>query len=293
MTPDALTRAGIAGIVAGDAAAAARWETLPEGTFNAISRLVAGSKAWFVKTGPLACRRMFAGEAQGLRILARAGALRVPGVVAAGETGETAYLVLEWLDIASGGRGRTLGEGLARLHGHTAPRFGFEADNTIGSTLQRNSWRDDWAEFFRDCRLAPQLALAAAAGHRRLVDMGERLLASTPALLRGHRPRPALLHGDLWAGNAGELRSGEAAVYDPAAYYGDREADLAMTELFGGFEPDFHAAYRAASPLDEAGYAIRRELYNLYHVLNHLHLFGGGYARQAEGMIARLLAHVR
>jgi fructosamine-3-kinase len=115
------------------------------------------------------------------------------------------------------------------------------------------------------------------------------LLALVPALLEGHEPQPSLLHGDLWCGNAGRLPDGTPVVFDPAVYFGDREADLAMTELFGGFGPDFHAAYREAWPLDP-GYATRRTLYNLYHVLNHFTLFGGGYAQQALAMIAELRA---
>ena len=113
-----------------------------------------------------------------------------------------------------------------------------------------------------------------------------------PAFFPGHEPLPSLLHGDLWSGNAAALAGGEPVIFDPAIYYGDREADLAMTELFGGFPPAFYEAYGAEYPLD-AGYATRRQLYNLYHVLNHLNLFGGGYRVQAERMIAQLLAQVR
>ena len=171
-----------------------------------------------------------------------------------------------------------------------APRFGWPRDNTIGTTPQVNAWGDDWAEFFRDRRIAPQLALAARNGHGGALQRdGERLLAAIPALLAGHAPAPSLLHGDLWSGNAACLATGEPVIFDPAVYYGDREADLAMTELFGGFGADFYAAYRDAWPLPD-GYERRRTLYNLYHVLNHLNLFGGGYGAQAETMIARLLA---
>jgi protein-ribulosamine 3-kinase len=116
-------------------------------------------------------------------------------------------------------------------------------------------------------------------------------LAGLPALL-DHGPAPSLLHGDLWTGNLGYLPDGTPAVFDPAVYYGDREADLAMSELFGGFGRDFYAAYRDAWPLD-AGYGTRKTLYNLYHILNHLNLFGGGYLGQARAMIDRLLAEIR
>jgi fructosamine-3-kinase len=136
------------------------------------------------------------------------------------------------------------------------------------------------------------LALAAQRGATSLVRHGEQLRARLPAFFSDYRPAPALLHGDLWSGNFSALSDGTPVVFDPASYYGDREADLAMTELFGGFDQDFYAAYRAAWPPDP-GYAVRKSLYNLYHVLNHDQLFGGGYGRQAGQMIARLLAEAR
>jgi fructosamine-3-kinase len=217
----------------------------------------------------------------------------VPQVIASGLTAEVAFLALEWLELAGGGRGAPLARALARLHRNEGERYGWHRDNTIGPTPQRNAEADDWPTFFRDARLAPQLALARRnALPAALLDAGERLLAQVPALLAGHAPRPSLLHGDLWSGNAGCLASGEPVVFDPAVYYGDREADLAMTELFGGFDDAFHAAYREEWPLDP-GYAERRTLYNLYHVLNHANLFGGGYARQAQSMIGALLANRR
>ncbi len=204
----------------------------------------------------------------------------------------SAFLALEWLDFEGGGRDAELGRALAELHRVTGREFGWHRDNTIGTTPQRNATADDWATFFRDRRIAPQLAFAADNGYRgRLQSDGERLLAAIPGLLAGHAPPPSLLHGDLWSGNAARLATGEPVIFDPAVYYGDREADLAMTELFGGFGADFHAAYREAWPID-AGYSLRRTLYNLYHVLNHLNLFGGGYLGQAEAMIRRLLAEV-
>ncbi len=122
-----------------------------------------------------------------------------------------------------------------------------------------------------------------------LQRLGEKLMDTLPAFFAGYTPQPSLLHGDLWSGNHAFLADGTPVIFDPAAYYGDRECDLAMTELFGGYSAEFYAAYRAAYPLD-AGYATRRDLYNLYHILNHANLFGGGYTRQAEQMMQRLLA---
>ena len=172
----------------------------------------------------------------------------------------------------------------------TSSRFGFAQDNYIGTTPQPNDWKDNWMDFWREQRLGFQLRLAAQNGYGgKLQALGEKLLDALPAFFTGCMPQPALLHGDLWSGNHAFLADGTPVIFDPAPYYGDRECDLAMTELFGGYPADFYAAYRAAYPLDD-GYAVRRDLYNLYHILNHANLFGGGYARQAEGMMQRLLA---
>ena len=137
------------------------------------------------------------------------------------------------------------------------------------------------------------MELAAQNGYSGALQQdGDTLLAHLDAFFDGYTPAPSLLHGDLWGGNHGYLADGAPVIFDPAVYIGDRECDLAMTELFGGFAPDFHAAYSAVWPLD-AGCAVRKTLYNLYHVLNHANLFGGGYAAQAERMIAQLMAHIR
>ncbi len=267
-----------------------RWTACGGSSLNDTWRFDADGARYFVKVNGVARRAMLDAEADGLGALARAAAVRVPTPVACGAADDGAFLVLEWLDFAGGGRDAALGRALAQLHRVTGPEFGWHRDNTIGTTPQQNATADDWATFFCDRRIAPQLALAVDHGHRgRLQRDGERLLAAIPGLLAGHAPPPSLVHGDLWSGNAARLATGEPVIFDPAVYYGDREADLAMTELFGGFGADFHAAYREAWPID-AGYPIRRTLYNLYHVLNHLNLFGGGYLRQAEAMIGLLLA---
>ena len=201
--------------------------------------------------------------------------------------------MLEYLELrpADDKAMRALGRNLACLHCVTRDRYGWNRDNTIGSTPQINTQADDWVAFWRERRLGHQLRLAASLGHGgRLIANGERLLEKLPALFAGYNPPPSLLHGDLWSGNAAMEAGGEPVIYDPAVYYGDREADLAMTELFGGYSRSFYDAYRSEYPLD-AGYAMRKHLYNLYHVLNHLNLFGGGYGAQAERMIEQLLAH--
>jgi len=165
-------------------------------------------------------------------------------------------------------------------------RFGWHRPNTIGTTPQPNDWAEDWTEFWIDRRIGWQLRLARRRGGQ--FPQSDRLLAAIPSLLEGHQPQPALLHGDLWSGNAAVTADGVPVIFDPATYWGDRETDLAMTELFGGFPDRFYTGYRSVYPY-EPGYEIRKSLYNLYHILNHFNLFGGGYASQANAMIDRLL----
>lgn len=238
---------------------------------------------------------MFAAEADGLVALAAAGAVRVPTPLCHGVADGYAFLALEYLALgsASGAAQEQLGRQLATLHRVTQPQFGWHRDNTIGSTPQLNAPTDHWPEFLRERRLRFQLQLAArqAAG-RPAIALGEQLLVQLDGFFAGYRPRPSLLHGDLWSGNAAQTIDGDPAIFDPAVYFGDRETDVAMTELFGGFSTRFYGAYREAWPLDP-GYGVRRDLYNLYHVLNHANLFGGGYWSQAERMMERLLAEIR
>jgi fructosamine-3-kinase len=263
------------------------------GCINQAVRLRHGEQTYFVKLNSAAHADMFEAEARGLRELRDSHTLRVPEPLCWGVDGQTAWLVLENLALGGSGDPATLGRGLARLHRVTQPQFGWVWDNTIGSTPQINTPNQDWIAFWREHRLRFQLDFAERHGHGgRLRERGERLLAEFPRLFADYQPVASLLHGDLWSGNYAYTRDGEPVIFDPAVYYGDREADLAMTELFGGFGRDFYAAYRDAYPLDE-GYAVRKTLYNLYHILNHLNLFGGGYLSQAQGMIDRLLSELR
>ena len=268
---------------------------VPGGSINECYHWPCTGGALFVKVAPRDRLPDFEAEVAGLAELEAAHAVRVPRVLAVGYTDSAAFLALEW--ITAGARTpdceRRLGEGLARLHAVSAPRFGWRRDNTIGRTPQANAWTDDWAEFFRERRLRPQLARAVAGGYGHILEApGERLLESLHLLLAGHRPSPSLLHGDLWGGNWLASEDIEPVVFDVAVYYGDRETDLAMTRLFGGFGNAFYKAYEDVTP-PAAGEPMRRDLYNLYHVLNHANLFGAGYARQARESIDRLLAQVR
>lgn len=238
---------------------------------------------------------MFETEFDALTELAEQNTVRVPKPLWQGSIDDRAYLVMEYLPLRplDDTAAETLGRQLAALHQRIQPYHGWHRDNTIGSTSQPNASDHDWSRFWRDQRIGHQLRLAADNGHHgALQRLGMQLLDSISALLRDHHPQPALLHGDLWVGNAAMFTEGQPVVFDPASYYGDREADIAMTELFGGFGQRFHAAYREVYPLD-AGYSVRRSLYNLYHVLNHLNLFGGAYLRQAQHIMERLLAECR
>ena len=260
--------------------------------------------SYFVKIHRAAGLSMFEAEQEGLLELAKSGGLRVPDALHCGISRDDAYLVMEYVPLKNTGDDELLGEGLAAMHryepqtvesqasstGSGQGRFGWHRDNTIGSTPQLNDWTDDWVSFWAEQRLGYQLRLAATNGAgQAFVRRGEKLQAALPSFFTDYRPAASLLHGDLWSGNYAFDETGRPVIFDPAVYFGDREADMAMTELFGGFSSRFYDAYQAAWPLD-AGYATRKTLYNLYHILNHFNLFGGGYLSQAQGMVDRLLA---
>ncbi|HET6724408.1 MAG TPA: fructosamine kinase family protein [Gammaproteobacteria bacterium] len=266
-----------------------RFAPVGGGDINEAWRFDGAGTRWFVKLNTDSKLDMFAAERDALAELAYADAVRVPRPLCLGRAAGRAFLVLEFLDLKppDAASDAQLGQALARQHRHTANRFGWHRDNTIGSTKQINGQLDDWANFWRERRLLPQLELAARNGRADLRAQAAPLLAGLDAFFSGYQPVPSLLHGDLWGGNRARLADGSAVIFDPAVYYGDREADIAMTELFGGFDPAFYAAYAKEWRLDE-GYASRRRLYNLYHVLNHLNLFGGGFGAQARSLIAAL-----
>ncbi len=264
------------------------------GCINQAYKIEGKGQRFFVKLNDRRSSAMFEAEAAGLRELYDSDTLQVPEPVCWGEDSSGKWLVMEYVDMtgAASPDAAALGTGLAAMHQRTSDKFGWKRDNTIGSTAQINTPTYDWVQFWREYRLGYQLKLAQANGHTgKLLVSGDKLLASLESFFPGGGPAPALLHGDLWSGNYGFARDGRPVVFDPAVYYGDRETDIAMTELFGGFPASFYAAYRETYPLD-AGYNIRKTLYNLYHILNHLNLFGGGYRHQAEQMMASLLSEI-
>ncbi|MEG4532633.1 fructosamine kinase family protein [Microcoleus sp. D2_18a_D3] len=276
------------------------------GCINQGYSISSSSRTYFVKINQASQVAMFEAEALGLEQMGETQTIRVPEPICWGTEGNSAYIVLEWLDL--GGRGgdrawEEMGRKLAAMHKYTPPNppllrggeepnstllrgvFGWEINNTIGSTIQINNWTANWAEFWAEHRIGYQLKLARRRGGH--FPQGERLLEMIPELLAGYEPQPSLVHGDLWGGNAGVTSAGEPVIFDPAAYFGDREVDIAMTELFGGFPAQFYRGYNQVWSLD-SGYEERKTLYNLYHILNHFNLFGGSYESQANQMISRI-----
>ena len=264
------------------------------GCINEAMRLDGSSGSYFVKLNTSGLADMFEAEAAGLAAICATGAIRAPEPVCWGENDRQSWLVMEYIEPghAHSWSSERLGEKLAAMHRHSAAGFGWVRDNYIGQTPQPNNQRQDWVEFLSGQRLGFQLELARDNGAPgQLYDSGQRLITTLPAFFSGYQPAPSLLHGDLWGGNWACDSTGQPVIFDPAVYFGDREADLAMTELFGGFDDRFYHSYRQSWPIDP-GYETRKVLYNLYHILNHFNLFGGGYAGQALGMVDRLLAEV-
>ena len=249
----------------------------------------------FLKTNGTDAAWMLDAEADGLAALAAAGALRVPGVLGHGEAHGSAWLALEWLELRAPTpeTEAALGAGLARQHAEPGPHFGWSCDNAIGASPQVNTRDNDWGRFFARRRIGAQLELGRRNGlPAELLARGARLVERIPALLAGRQAAPALLHGDLWGGNRAADSAGRPVVFDPAVHYGDAECDLAMTRLFGGFDRAFYDAYDAVLP-PAPGWRQRLPLYQLYHVLNHANLFGGGYVRQAGALMDAVFRGLR
>jgi fructosamine-3-kinase len=244
---------------------------------------------YFVKQNQASQIAMFEAEAMGLEEMLLTASIRVPKPICWGVASNSAYIVLEWLELA-GGNAKSweeMGRKLAAMHKSSNNQgFGWKINNTIGSTPQINTWTADWVEFYIKHRLGYQFKLARQRGGN--FPQEDKLVALIPELLANHQVQPSLVHGDLWGGNAGCTASGEPVIFDPATYFADREVDIAMTELFGGFPAAFYNGYNKVFPLD-ANYEQRKTLYNLYHILNHFNLFGGGYASQANRMIEQIL----
>ena len=261
------------------------------GCINDARRLEsANGEVYFAKANSADFLRLFKAEAKALAEIASTRTVRVPAMICHGVSGNRSFLVLEFLETGriGGAAQHKLGQDLAHLHRIEKPHFGWKIDNAIGATHQPNPASDDWITFYREHRLIHQFDLAKKKGQS--FHGAELLLKRIPDFFSEYKPIPSLLHGDLWGGNFACDAEGQPYVFDPASYYGDREADIAFTYMFGGFSKEFYKGYQEIFPLDP-GFGIRKTLYNLYHELNHYNLFGGGYARSAQSSINHLLAY--
>lgn len=262
-------------------------EPVEGGDINECYCIGDGNERFFVKMNDRDQLSLFETEAESLHILNEADCILVPRCIHLGTSKDKSFLILNYLPtkVLDNESGFTLGQKLARLHAWgDQPEYGFDIDNYIGLTPQPNNWRRRWCRFFAEQRIAWQLQLCNEKG----ISFGniDTITGKVIELLMNHQPKPSLLHGDLWQGNAAVTVNGPI-IFDPASYWGDRECDIALTELFGGVPPTFYEGYQSVWPLDE-GYESRKPLYNLYHILNHCNLFGGTYIAQAERMIDEL-----
>ncbi len=257
---------------------------LTGGDINLAFKISGNGRDFFVKINQREQLEQFETEALSLRTLRQHHCIRVPDVICYGQTLDKAFLVLEYLPLVkeSINGWQQLGQQLALLHQqHEQAMFGFDWDNAIGRTPQPNKWQSNWSSFFSEQRLGWQLQLLLEQGF----GFGniDYLVEQCRQRLVHHQPAPSLLHGDLWRGNVGFL-AGSPAIFDPACYYGDQEADVAFTGLFGRFPDAFYQCYQQFNKLPD-GFEQRKDLYNLYHVLNHAYLFRGTFLVQAQEMI--------
>jgi len=261
------------------------------GDINQTFRLdLAKSGFLFIKVNAAQRLGMFEAEYIALKTIHASKSIKCPQPIITGSFENKSYLVMEYIEFGSG-TGNTyaeFGRQLAAMHKTTNANFGFDIDNTIGSSPQYNSYKENWLEFWRDKRMLPQLEMAEKNGSGKGLRLAsDKVLAKLDEFFPA-QPVPSLLHGDLWSGNYAADKDSKPVIYDPASYYGDRESDLAMTELFGRCPDNFYASYDEVCPLPD-GYSRRRTLYNIYHIINHYNLFGGGYAAQAQRMLDSLI----
>ena len=268
-------------------------ESLGGGCINQVAKITDDKgNCWLLKENSPHRLDMFIAEAEGLKEISQSNSIRVPEVICYGETSKRSYLILEYISLSNKSGNHKTAEKLALMHQHQSPIFGWHRDNTIGETPQSNQTTHSWVSFWQEQRLLPQLNIALVNDYpKNAYEDGIKLVEKIPLFFNTYQPIPSLLHGDLWGGNHAFDDNENPVIFDPAVYYGDREADIAMTELFGGFDAGFYLHYNDCFKLDE-GYAVRKTLYNLYHALNHYNLFGGGSASQAANMTRRLLAEL-
>jgi fructosamine-3-kinase len=267
-----------------------QWRSVGGGCINQTYCLYNPSYKFFVKVNTIDQASNFRMEYFALAEIKNTGTITVPEPICVGTANQQCFLVLEWLDLHSSHQEQDwqlLGKQLAQLHRVTSKQgFGWHHNNSIGSTPQINTWHSNWVDFWIENRLKPQFAMAHRNGFYSRTPL-EDLWSAVPRYFDSYQPIPSLVHGDLWSGNLAFCNR-QPVIFDPALYYGDREVDIAMTELFGRLPNAFYESYNQHFPLDR-GYPQRRNLYNLYHILNHFNLFGGGYAVQADRLISELV----
>jgi protein-ribulosamine 3-kinase len=262
------------------------------GDINRAYRLSDGKQQFFIKINSLERLAMFEAERHGLNEIREGDCIRCPEPIVCGTSGAFAFIVMEYLELSGRVDEVRFAQQLAKMHLRKREQFGYPINNTIGSNPQANTYEQNWISFWQQHRLGFQLSLAKTNGiGSGLYEAGMRLNQHLGAFFSDYSPIASLLHGDLWSGNLGSDVVGNPVIYDPACYYGDHETDLAMMELFGSLSGSFFAAYHEVFPID-SGYRQRRELYNLYHILNHANLFGADYISQAGRTIKSLLAEL-
>ncbi len=256
---------------------------------NLSFKITDGHRSYFTKINNKDYLDNFQAEAYSLKQLNSLTNIASPKVTGIGTSLNKSFLILDYVDFSKAKPilWYQLGQQLAQMHYETRHgQFGWQHDNFIGSTIQPNHWSSNWTTFFSDQRIAWQLQLLS----ERSIKLGsiEHITQVCHDALLHHQVTPCLVHGDLWQGNTG-FTGEQAMIFDPACYYGDREVDIAMTELFGHFPDDFYHGYQAEYPLDD-GYEQRKLVYNFYHILNHANIFGGIYIDQAKAALSRIMS---
>jgi fructosamine-3-kinase len=246
-----------------------------------------GGRCYFLKRNNRSFAEAFYCEDYALKKIRETQTVRVPKTIGTGIIDDQAFLLMEWLEMRSptATTQEVMGKQLAQLHRQTSEKFGWEHDNFVGRLPQKNQWQDHWCDFWIQNRLQPQWQWAQEKGLK--LEALDSFIPVVNEILKDHHPHPSLLHGDLWGGNMAATTDQTPVIFDPASYYGDRETDLAFSEMFGGFSSGFYKAYEKEFPL-APGYPTRKELYNLYHLLNHYNHFGGAYGSEAVGAVKSL-----
>jgi len=264
-------------------------EPVPGGDINLGFQLDTSQGLFFIKLNTPDKLEMFESERDGLLELAKCSALVVPEPISVGQNSNAAFLCMSWLDLKPDLEHGPLGEAIAALHDPIGLQFGARKNNFIGTTVQHNGWSDDWATFFWEKRLEPQIFLMLEAASSFPEEALDPLKIKVVDVLQEYSFVPSLVHGDLWNGNIGTTVDGKPAIFDPAVYWGHAETDLAMARLFGGFSEAFYTTYKASRPTLD-GEEDRLLIYQLYHLLNHYNLFGGNYLDQCVRQIGKIMA---